>query len=101
MSEHHDRRTISLRLPFQVQTPVVTGAIVIWPSTRAWIVPATPSATTTLSRPKLPLQGSSWVEAMGSATAPANVASARIVCVASVGFGNYDQFYLSRTTIGF
>ena len=46
-------------------------------------------------------EGSSWVEAMGSATAPANVASARIVCVASVGFGNYDQFYLSRTTIGF
>jgi hypothetical protein len=46
-------------------------------------------------------QGSSWGEAMGSASAPANVASARMVCIAAVGFGNYDQLYLSRTTVGF
>jgi hypothetical protein len=46
-------------------------------------------------------QGASWGEARGSATAPANAASARIVCIAAIGFGNYDQLYLSRTTIGF
>jgi len=46
-------------------------------------------------------QGSSWGEAAGSATAPANAASARLVCIAAIGFGNYDQLYLSRTTTGF
>jgi hypothetical protein len=45
--------------------------------------------------------GSSWGEAMGSATAPGNAVSASIICIASVGFGNYDQLYLSRTTVGF
>ncbi|MEO8177248.1 MAG: hypothetical protein ABI895_00305 [Deltaproteobacteria bacterium] len=45
--------------------------------------------------------GSSWGEASGSATAPGNVASARMFCIAAIGFGNYDQLYLSRTTIGF
>jgi hypothetical protein len=46
-------------------------------------------------------QGSTWGEAAGSATAPANVVSARMVCIAAIGFGNYDQLYLSRTTVGF
>jgi hypothetical protein len=46
-------------------------------------------------------EGSSWGEATGSATAPANVASVRMTCIAAVGFGNYDQLYLSRTTVGF
>jgi hypothetical protein len=45
--------------------------------------------------------GSSWGEAAGSAAAPANAASARLFCIAAIGFGNYDQLYLSRTTIGF
>jgi hypothetical protein len=44
---------------------------------------------------------STWGEARGSATAPGNVASARIFCIASIGFGNYDQLYSSRTTVGF
>jgi hypothetical protein len=46
-------------------------------------------------------QSSSWAEAMGRATAPTNVASARMVCIAAIGFGSYDQLYLSRTTVGF
>lgn len=46
-------------------------------------------------------QSSSWAEAMGRATAPTNVVSARIVCIAAIGFGSYDQLYLSRTTVGF
>jgi hypothetical protein len=46
-------------------------------------------------------QGSTWGEASGSATAPGNAVSARLVCIAAIGFGNYDQLYLSRTTIGF
>jgi hypothetical protein len=46
-------------------------------------------------------QGSTWGEAAGSATAPGNAVSARLVCIAAIGFGNYDQLYLSRTTIGF
>jgi hypothetical protein len=45
--------------------------------------------------------GSSWGEAAGSATAPGNAVSARLTCIAAIGFGNYDQLYLSRTTIGF
>jgi hypothetical protein len=45
--------------------------------------------------------GSSWGAAMGSASAPANAASVRMFCIAAIGFGNYDQLYLSRTTIGF
>jgi hypothetical protein len=46
-------------------------------------------------------QGSSWGEAAGRATAPQNAVSAGINCIAAIGFGNYDQLYLSRTTIGF
>jgi hypothetical protein len=46
-------------------------------------------------------QGVTWSEATGSATAPGNVASARMTCIAAIGFGNYDQLYLSRTTVGF
>jgi hypothetical protein len=46
-------------------------------------------------------QGFSWGEASGSATAPGNVRSARMTCIAAIGFGNYDQLYLSRTTVGF
>jgi len=45
--------------------------------------------------------GASWGEATGSASAPANAASAQMFCIAAIGFGNYDQLYLSRTTSGF
>jgi hypothetical protein len=46
-------------------------------------------------------QGTTWGEAAGRATAPSNIASARLTCIAAIGFGNYDQLYLSRTTVGF
>jgi hypothetical protein len=46
-------------------------------------------------------QGSSWGEAAGRATAPQNAVSANMNCIAAIGFGNYDQLYLSRTTVGF
>jgi hypothetical protein len=46
-------------------------------------------------------QGVSWDQASGSATAPGNVRSARMTCIAAIGFGNYDPLYSSRTTVGF
>jgi hypothetical protein len=46
-------------------------------------------------------QGSTWGEAAGRATAPQNAVSAGFNCIAAIGFGNYDQLYLSRTTVGF
>jgi hypothetical protein len=51
--------------------------------------------------PQVAPPGSTWGEAAGSAIAPANAVSARLTCIAAVGFGNYDQIYLSRTTAGF
>jgi hypothetical protein len=48
-----------------------------------------------------PQGGGIWARATEFLVAPSNIASAQMSCSGFLGFGNYDQFFLSLTTADF
>jgi hypothetical protein len=48
-----------------------------------------------------PQEGGGWARVTEFLVATSNIASAQLNCSGFLGFGNYDQFYLSLTTADF